>query len=82
MKSKSIVKIGVWTVLTSALAISLFLIPTLAEYIIVVLTILIIYGIAQFTAQLRVRKELSIDQSINTSLQCSVLLVVLLILIL
>ena len=82
MKSKSIIKFGIWIVLISALVISLFLLPSLAEYIIVVLTILIIYGIAQFTAQLRVRKELSVDQSINTSLQCSVLVVVLLIFIL
>ena len=71
MKSKNIIKFGFWVVLISALIISLFLIPSLANYIIVVLTMLIIYGIAQFQARLGVRKELSVDQSINTSINAS-----------
>ncbi|MHA1475142.1 MAG: hypothetical protein ACTSRX_02060 [Promethearchaeota archaeon] len=45
--------------------------PSLAEYIIVILTILIIHGIAKFRARLGVRKVLSAEQATNASLHNS-----------
>ncbi|QEE14676.1 hypothetical protein DSAG12_00489 [Promethearchaeum syntrophicum] len=68
MKSKNILKFGIWIVLISALVISLFLIPNLAEYTFSVLMILTIFALAKLRERLGVRKKLSAEQVTNASL--------------
>jgi len=68
MKTKNIIRIGFWVVLISALVITLVLIPSLEYYIIGVLLMLLIYGMATFRARLRVKEVLSEEQAANVVL--------------
>ncbi len=68
MKSKNVIKFGLWVVLISALVIFLVLFPSLEYYTFGVLIILAIFGLAKLGERLRVRKKLTPEQITNASL--------------
>jgi len=68
VKSKNVIKFGLWVVLISALVISLFLFPSLEYYTLSVLIILAIFGLAKLRERLLVRKKLTPEQITNVAL--------------
>ena len=68
VKSKNVIKFGLWVVLISALVISLFLFPNFEYITFSVLIILAIFGLAKLRERIMVRNKLTPEQIANVAL--------------